>query len=145
MPHESLQPLVQPTDEASLVESQKRKNKHWPPPVSGAPNYITNIYNMGMKLFPRLWKHHFPDWENECRIKQWPGPPSQQFHKADTPSVTAESLAHCSGTEQKHSNYRWWPLSYCCLCFSPSYTHRHMQVNTDTQKHTYRDWFKMAE
>lgn len=34
-------------------------------------------------------------------MKWWPGPLSQQFHKAESPSVTAESLARCSapGTE----------------------------------------------
>lgn len=50
--HQSLQPLVHPTDEASLVDTQKRNNKCWPPLVPTAPDYIINIYNMGMKLFP---------------------------------------------------------------------------------------------
>ena len=50
--YQSLQPPVHPTDEASLVDVQKRNNKCWPPLVPAAPDYIINIYNMGMKLFP---------------------------------------------------------------------------------------------
>lgn len=38
----------------------KRNNPHWPPQGPAAPDCMINIYNVGLILFPRLWKLHSP-------------------------------------------------------------------------------------
>ena len=109
--HQSLQPPVHPTDEASLVDAQKRNNKCGPPLGPAAPDYIINIYNMGMKLFPSSGNSIFQTEKMSAEWSSGQDPPSQQYHKADTPSITEESPACCPGAEQKHSDCLERPLS----------------------------------